>query len=529
MNIGESLPRNAQHFPNKPAIVDAQRAVSYRELHERTNRLAHYLLAQGIRKGDLVGLSCGSRAEHFEALFAIAKIGAVAVPFDFNWSAQECEAMLRFFVPKVFLLEMRKETEALSKIARNHVPSNTLLVIDSSSSVHADSSTDSELKAVEEACREDPRTVEASLFESAINQSEPSDPDVEVHSVDPFLLMITSGTTGFPKACSINHETYSLRCMNYGMTKGMHKDERALMTLPVHFNAGRGSVMSMLYLGGTIFIQEKFDAERFLQTVEQEKITYTMLVPILCERLLRHPRLDQCDTSSLRYLGMTGGHLSKEVANEARRRLCPGVSEAYASTDCGQITTIAGDDWETHGDTVGKPIWCVLVRITDDNDHEAPIGTEGEVCVRTPLAIQGYYQNPQATEEFLHGGWCHTGDIGFLDDEGYLHISGRKKNMIKSGGISVFPEEIEDTLRKHPAVADAAVIGFKSQEWGEAVKAFVVLNLSANCSAETLIQFCKEALAPYKAPKTVEFVSILPRTGLGKIDRGKLASLTRQG
>jgi fatty-acyl-CoA synthase len=516
MNIGESLPRNAQHFPHKRAIVDAHRTLTYREFHERTNRLANYLLAQGIRKGDLVGLSCGSRAEHFEALFAAAKIGAVAVPFDFNWSAQECEAMMRFFAPRAFFLETRKETEALSKIAREHVRQSNLLLI-GSPSAHAEPV---------ERISDHPEPVEG--FESAITQSDPTDPEVEVQGLDPFLLMITSGTTGFPKACSINHETYSLRCMNYGMTKGMHKDERALMTLPVHFNAGRGSVMSMLYLGGTIFIQEKFDADRFLETVEQEKITYTMLVPILCERLLRHPRLDQCDTSSLRYLGMTGGHLSKEVANETRRRLCPGLSEAYASTDCGQITTISGNDWETHGDTVGKPIWCVLVRIADDDGRELPIGSEGEVCVRTPLAIQGYYQNPQATEEFLQGGWCHTGDIGFLDEEGYLHISGRKKNMVKSGGISVFPEEIEDTLKKHPAVADAAVIGFKSKEWGEAVKAFVVLNPGADTAADALIQFCKDSLASYKAPKAVEFIASLPRTGLGKIDRGKLASINAE-
>ena len=169
----------------------------------------------------------------------------------------------------------------------------------------------------------------------------------------------------------------------------------------------------------------------------------------------------------------------------------------------------------------------MLVRIADDDGREVPLGSEGEVCVRTPLAIQGYYQNPQATEEFLHGGWCHTGDIGFLDSEGYLHISGRKKNMIKSGGISVFPEEIEDTLRRHPAVADAAVVGVKSQEWGEAIQAFVVLHHGAECNAAALIQFCKESLAAYKAPKGVEFLSALPCTGLGKIDRGKLERMNR--
>ena len=514
MNIGESLPRNAQHFPNKRAIVDAHRTLTYRELHERTNRLANYLLTQGIRKGDLIGLSCGSRAEHFEALFAVAKIGAVAVPFDFNWSAQECEAMMRFFAPRAFFLEARKETDALSKIAREHLDRSNLFIIGSPSSAHSfdELRTGSEL-------------VEGSPFEFAITQSDPGDPEVEVQGLDPFLLMITSGTTGFPKACSINHETYSLRCMNYGLTKGMNPDERALMALPVHFNAGRGSVMSILYLGGTIFIQEKFAATLFLETVEREKITYTMLVPTLCERLLRHERLDKYQTTSLRYLGITGGHLSNELARETRRRICADLSEAYASTDCGQITTISGDDWDTRGDTVGKPIWCVLVRIADDAGGEMPLGSEGEVCVRTPLAIQGYYQNPQATEEFLQGGWCHTGDIGFLDNEGYLHISGRKKNMVKSGGISVFPEEIEDTLRKHPDVADAAVIGFKNQEWGEAVKAFVVLKNGAECTADALIQFCKKSLAPYKAPKVVEFLPTLPRTGLGKIDRGKLQAI----
>ena len=205
--------------------------------------------------------------------------------------------------------------------------------------------------------------------------------------------------------------------------------------------------------------------------------------------------------------------------------MSPGIFEAYASTDCGQITTIDADDWETHGDTVGKPIWCVLVRIADDDGHEMPRGEPGEICVRTPLAIQGYYRNPNATEEFLAGGWCHTGDIGFLDQEGYLHISGRKKNMVKSGGISVFPEEIEETLRKHPDVADAAVVGFKSQEWGEAVKAFVVLSGGTSTSGEALIEYCKNNLAPYKAPKVVEFCTSLPRTGLGKIDRAKLAEL----
>ena len=241
-----------------------------------------------------------------------------------------------------------------------------------------------------------------------------------------------------------------------------------------------------------------------------------MLVPTLCERLLRSPHLETYRTTSLRFLGITGGHLSGELARAARQRLSPGIFEAYASTDCGQITTVDADDWDTHGDTVGKPIWCVLVRIADDNGHEVPRGESGEICVRTPLAIQGYYQNPTATEEFLAGGWCHTGDIGYLDGGGYLHISGRKKNMVKSGGVSVFPEEIEDTLRRHPAVADAAVVGVKSPEWGEAVKAFVVLVNGASLSGEALIQYCKQIWRPTKHPRLLNSARLCRARGLAR-------------
>ncbi|HET7005490.1 MAG TPA: AMP-binding protein, partial [Candidatus Binatia bacterium] len=355
MNIGESLARNAQHFPGKRAIVDAHRSVTYAELHERTNRLANYLAEQGVGGGDRVGVSVGSRAEHFEALFAIAKIGALAIPFDFNWSAQECDAMLRFFGPKAFFLEIRGETAALLKLSRDAVTKNRLILINDNKSE----------KGVD--------------IEIAIERGKSGEPQTIVDGKAPFLLMITSGTTGFPKACSIDHQTYALRCLNYNISKGMNHNERALMALPVHFNAGRGSVMAILFLGGTIIIHEKFDAEQFLQTIGREKITYTMLVPTLCERLLRSQHLNSYRLTSLRFLGITGGHLSRELAREARQRLCTGIFEAYASTDCGQITSVDADDWDTHGDFVGKPIWCVLVRFVDDAGLELPQGEPGEI------------------------------------------------------------------------------------------------------------------------------------------------------
>ncbi len=503
MNIGDALPRNAQRFPKKLAIVDSHRSLTFLDFHLRTNRLADYFIKRGIGKGDLVALSCGSRAEHFETIFALAKIGAVTVPFDYHWSAQECEAMVNFFAPAAFVLEGRKETRELANLLRDRVAPEKLLEI------------------------EGPETIGGTSFEEAVALGSPGDPDIEVDSKDTFIVMITSGTTGFPKACTVNHETYTLRSLNFAVTRGTGSNERALMVLPVHFNAGRNSVIGLLYMGATVFIQERFDELTFLQTVHREKITYTILVPTLCERLLRYEKLDQFDKRSLNYLSITGGHLSAASARSFGESVCPRFYEAYASTDCGQVTVLSPEDRVAHGESVGKPIWCVRVKIADDNGRELPLGEPGEICLRTPTAIQGYYHNPQATHEFLRNGWCHTGDIGFLDEQGYLTISGRKKNMVKSGGISVFPEEIEDALRRHPDVLDVAVTGFRSAEWGEAVKAFVVLKDGSSCEAESLIKFCKESLAPYKAPKVVEFLSSLPRTGLGKIDRGKLETMSQ--
>lgn len=499
MNIGDALPRNAQRFPRKAALVDARRSISFLELHLRTNRLGNYLLRQGVEPGDRIGVSCGSRAEHLEMPFALAKVGAIAVPFDYNWSPAECDAMVRFLEPKAFILEYRKETEPLVSIAREHTSPDLSLVIDPAG-----------------AC-------DAIAYEEALTGTDPSDPQVAVDGRDPFLIMITSGTTGFPKGCEVNHETYALRSINNAITKGLDEQERALLTLPLHFNAGRGSMMGMLYLGATVYIQEKFDEETFLGMIEAERITYTILVPTLCDRLLKFKDLDRFATSSLTYLGITGGHLGSELASGVMERICSELYESYASTDCGQMTILGPSDRAIYGDTVGRPIWCVLIRIADLDGNEVGRGEEGEICVRTPLAIQGYYRNPQATEEFFQGGWCHTGDIGFLDEEGYLRVSGRKKNMIKSGGISIFPEEIEEVLRKHPLVADAAVVGVKSREWGEAVHAIVV-PAEGGGDADTLIRHCKQFLASYKAPKTIEFAASLPKTGLGKIDRGKLRS-----
>jgi fatty-acyl-CoA synthase len=501
MNMAEALARNAQRFPKKPALIDEHRTLTHVDFHLRTNRLASYLLRQGVSHGDRIALACGNRVEHLETIFALAKMGVVAVPFDYNWKIHEYDAMIKFFEPRAFIVEERQETKSALDLITERLKPNLVLTIGANI------------------------TKPATSYEEAIKVSPPDDPDVKIDGKDIFIIMITSGTTGFPKGCVINHETYALRSLNNAITRGLNRAERGLISLPLHFNAGRGSAMSLLYLGGTVCLLDKFNEETFLKTLEQEQITYTILVPALCQRLLRHPDLQVTEKSSLNCVGITGGHLTPAFAASIVENLCPNIYEAYASTDCGQITIITSEDRIGHDDSVGKPIWAVLLKITDDDGNEVPAGEQGEICLRSPMAIRGYYHNPTATEEFFAGGWCHTGDIGFVDAEGCLHVSGRKKNMIKSGGISIFPEEIEEVLSTYPGLAEVAVISCNHPEWGEAVKALVVAKSGATIEPGNVIQFCKERLASYKAPKFVDVVSSLPRTALGKIDRGKLEAV----
>jgi acyl-CoA synthetase (AMP-forming)/AMP-acid ligase II len=498
LNMGDALLRNAQRFPNKLALDDGRVKRTYLDLQSRTNRLGNYFLRQGICPGDRVALSCGNRAEHLEVIFALAGIGVTAVPFDPHWSRQESDAMLNFFAPRAFVIEKRHETADTADLVLDRLGAKSVLFIGGAF------------------------TPQATPYEEAISTASPENNGIDVDGNQPFIIMITSGTTGFPKGCIINHETYALRSLNNAISKGLNDKERGLLVLPLHFNAGRQSAMTLLYLGGTIFLQDKFDEESFVSTIERERITYTIIVPAIGERLLRYPRLDHFDKSTLSFVGISAGHLSPALAGAMMERVSPQIYEAYASTDCGQITIIKPEDRAEHGDSVGQPIWAVVLKIVDDHERELPLRQAGEIFVRTPMAIDGYYRNPEATKEFFSHGWCRTGDIGFLDDEGYLHVSGRKKSMIKSAGISIFPEEIEVVLRAHADVAEVAVVGCRHPEWGESVKALVIPKTGAIVEPEDIIEYCKRFMAHYKAPKVVEVVSSLPRTALGKIDRGKL-------
>jgi len=286
--------------------------------------------------------------------------------------------------------------------------------------------------------------------------------------------------------------------------------------------------LGMIYYGATVFIHERFDAEAVLRVIENEKITYIGAVPTMCERLLQVPGVENYDTSSLRCLAITGGKVHLAVLEGLRKHITPNIYRTYASTDSGQMAISRPEDMARKPAAAGMPVWCVELRIVDDQDHPVKVGEVGEIICQSPLASHGYYMNPDATQAAFRDGWFYTGDLGYFDEDGYLFVAGRKKDMVKSGGISIFPLEIEGVLYQHPDVLEAAVIGVPDAQWGEALTAVIVAKEGAKITAGELTQFCRDRLSSYKVPKSVEIVASLPHTELGKVNKVKVREIFLQ-
>ena len=273
-----------------------------------------------------------------------------------------------------------------------------------------------------------------------------------------------------------------------------------------------------------MILHERFDAEEVLKTIEREKVTYVGAVPTMCERMLHVLETKPYNTSSLRCLAITGGKVHPAVLEALKKNLTPNIFRTYASTDSGQMAISKPDDMAAKAHAAGRPVWCVDLRIVDENDKPVT-GEVGEIICKSPLATHGYYKNPEATNASFRDGWFYTGDLGYFDEEGYLFVAGRKKDMVKSGGISIYPLEIESVIYSHPDILEAAVIGVPDRQWGEALKAVIVLKEGAKITGEELRRFCKDRLSSYKVPKSVDFVSSLPHTEVGKVNKVKVREM----
>ena len=477
--MGRQLRVNALRFPNKTALADRSRKLSYRTLNESVNRLAHGFLERGVAKGDHVALLYGNTIEHVVALYAAAKIGAVSVVLDAKWIAREIAQALEFFDCSFLVYDRAHEAQLPA------APPPRLAFDES---------------------------------DAAWLAARPAgEPAVEVDDDDVFLLMLTSGTTGLPKGCIKTHLSYAHSNALASASQHMDEESSELIVVPIYYNSGRVSLINMLSLGGTAHLRERLDPEEALATIERERITCLALAPTQCNELLAFPRLDAYDKSSLRSLRKAGLPFPARAVKEIMERICPFLYQGFGGTEFSSAALLHPGEQLTKLGSAGRPLAGMEVEIVDDDKRPLPPGERGEVRVRGPSVCSGYYKNAEANRATFIDGWYHSGDLGYLDAEGYLYIVGRKKDLVKTGGINVAPREVEEAILSLAEVADVAVIGVADERWGEMLKALVVAKPGAVLTVDLVRERCGERLARYKIPKAIDIVERIPRSPLGKV------------
>ena len=502
LNLAVMLREAALAKPDKTAVILDQFKLDYKTLDALSNQIAGRLREAGVKRGDRVGLMLPNVPQFVAAYYGILKAGGVVVPMNVLLKAPE----VAFYVG---------DSEARLLIAWEDFAGEAL----KGAAEVGDVTTYVVMKPGSESLPAGARNFAELMQGSPKFDMEPTDPD------DTAVILYTSGTTGRPKGAELSHFNLYM-CCNIG--KGLvavQEDDVALGVLPLFHSFGQSNVMNTAVLNGiTITLVPRFDPDKVLEVIQRDRVTLFFGVPTMYFALLHHPDAGKYDTSSLR-LGLSGGAaMPGEVMKAFEEKFGMTILEGYGLSETSPTATFNKSVEERRYLSIGKPVWGVEVKIFDEQDQELPPGKEnvGEIVIRGHNVMKGYYRKPEATAEAFRGGWFHSGDMGYVDDDGYFFIVDRKKELIIRGGFNVYPREVEEVLFTHPAVAAAAVIGIPDERLGEEVKAVVQLKAGQSVTAEELIAYCKERVAAYKYPRSVQFVDQLPIGPTGKILKRQL-------
>ncbi|AHH96546.1 acyl-CoA synthetase [Kutzneria albida] len=501
MYLTQPLHRACQHNPDLPATIFGERTRTWAECADRVARLAGALHGLGVGVGDRVAILALNSDRYHEYLLAVPWAGAVVNPVNIRWSPAEIAYSLVDSGTEVLLVD--DVFSAMLPALRQQCP---------------------QLRTVIH-CGEGPTPEGALSYEELVAAHEPV-PDAYRSGDDLAGVFYTGGTTGHPKGVMLSHANLMVSALGSAACGFVQPGGRLLHAAPMFHLADLASWVGRNLLGGTHVIIPMFDPVKVIEAVQRHRVTDVLLVPTMIQLLVDHPAAREADLSSLRQL-LYGASVISDAVLQRTAALLPEVrlTQAYGMTELSPVATMLMA--EDHEDpqlrrSAGRAGPHAQVRVVDAEDNEVPTGTVGEVVVRGGHVMLGYWNKPEETEQALRGGWMHTGDGGYLDERGYLYIVDRIKDMIVSGGENVYSAEVENALAKHPSVASCAVIGVPDKEWGERVHAVVVLLPGASAGEEELREHCKQFIAGYKAPRSVEFVEALPVSGAGKILKREL-------
>ncbi len=515
MNIGSLLTRSARTFPNNPAIVHGPKKLTYAQFNSRTNHLANALYKLGIRQGDNIALVQYNYPEMLESLFACFKAGCGAVPINFRLHPNEFAFIIDHSEAKAVIVSP-EFNEAIIDIRDRILQARHLITL---------SGAEGELLDYEK------------LISAGPDQWE----DAHVQPEDLAWLFYTSGTTGLPKGAMLTHRNLLAMTMNFyaDICPGFGPDDAILHAAPLSHGSGLYALPNIGKAAANIFLESKsFDPELAFKTIQEYRVTNMFAAPTMVKLMAESPAADRYDHSSLRALNYGGAPMLVEDLKEAMVKLGPCLVQLFGQAESPMtITYLPHRDHVRDGTpeqmkrlaSAGFPRTDVEVKIFDPEDKELPPGEMGEIVTRSDLVMEGYWRNPEATADTIKNGWLHTGDMGYMDESGYLFIMDRSKDMIISGGENIYPREIEEVLVGHPAIREVAVIGIPDPQWGEAIKAVVALLPGTSATEEELISFCKDNIASYKKPKSIDFVGELPKNNYGKILKRQLRARYWEG
>ncbi|MFI5040634.1 MAG: long-chain fatty acid--CoA ligase [Acidimicrobiales bacterium] len=497
-NLAMMLRESARANPAKPVALFDGGQLSYAELDALSDLFAAGLRREGITPDDAVGLQLPNLPQFLIAYFGILKAGSVVVPLNVLLRAPEIAYQLHDSDARALITWAGTAVEAAKGAADAGV--DRIWVVNT------------------------PGTPDVSVgrpVDELLGGEQPATPILEqTEPGDTAAIVYTSGTTGRPKGAELSHFQLYMNADTPGRLFGIRPDDVVMVVLPLFHVFGMSSELNVcVRFGATMSLVPRFEATKVLEVIQRDRVTVFEGVPTMYIALLNHPGLDEYDLSSLR-VGISGGApIPAEVIDEVERRFGFVILEGYGMTETASTTTFNVSAEERKIYSVGKPIWGVEVEIWSEEGERLPRGPDhvGELVVRGVNTPNGYYKRPEATAEAFRRGWFHTGDLGWLDEDGFFFIVDRKKDLIIRGGYNVYPREVEEVLYTHPCVAEAAVVGIPHPLLGEDVKAFVELKKGATATEEELISYVKERLAAYKYPRSVEFRDELPKGGTGKI------------
>lgn len=498
MTIGEILASKAAGSPDKVFMYYEDIEKTYAEMDGIVDKVVNELLSLGLKKGDSVCLLMTNIPEFICMFLGNARLGTVTCPINPALKSDELEFIINDSDAKIIVVEsmlapnVRKIRDRLKKLEQ-------VVVVGGGEEGN-------ELS-----------------FDKLLSYSPADRPDTDVNEDDVAAIIYTSGTTGKPKGAVLSHKNYIWDATVMAEQTKMTTEDRFMCILPLfHVNGQVVTVLGPLVVGASMVLVNRFSASKFFQTVDRYKPTAFSAVPTIYAMLLNTPGTEGYDLSSLRFCVCGAAPMPVEVFNRFEEAFNASILEGYGLSEGTCASSVNPLDGKRKVGSIGLPFPGQEMKIVDASGNELPPGERGEIVIRGPNVMQGYYNNPQATEDTIRDGWLHTGDMGYIDEDGYFYISGRIKEMIIRGGENIYPKEIEEYIYQHEAVAEAAVVGAPDEFYGEEVKAFIVLKDGKQATEDEMLNFCREKMAKYKCPKTIAFIKELPKTPTGKIQKRKL-------